>query len=166
MKKHLLTIIFVITVLPVLAQSPIQKGKLQFNAGVGLSSWGVPVYLGLDYGVHKDITIGGELSYRGYHDRFNDVKYNHSVIGISGNGNYHFNSVLNIPDNWDLYAGLNIGFYIWDSDEDYPGSYTSGLGIGAQIGGRYYFSDNIGINLEFGGGNAFSGGKVGISILL
>jgi outer membrane immunogenic protein len=166
MKNHLLTIIFVITVLPVFGQSPVQKGNSQFNAGVGLSSWGVPVYLGLDYGVHKDITIGGELSYRGYHDRFNDVKYNHSVIGISGNGNYHFNSVLNIPSNWDFYAGLNIGFYIWDSDKDYPGSHTSGLGLGAQIGGRYYFSDYIGINLEFGGGNAFSGGKVGISILL
>jgi len=48
----------------------------------------------------------------------------------------------------------------------YPGSHTSGLGIGAQVGGRYYFSDNVGINIEFGGGNAFSGGKVGISILL
>jgi len=166
MKRQVLTIILIIAVLPVFAQSPVPKGQSQFNAGVGLSSWGVPVYLGLDFGVHKDITVGGELSYRGYHDRYNDTRYNHSVIGISGNGNYHFNSVLNIPTNWDLYAGLNAGFYIWDSARDYPGSHTSGLGIGAQVGGRYYFSDSIGINVEFGGGNAFSGGKVGISILL
>lgn len=166
MKKHVLTIVLAIFVTAAFAQSPVQKGKAQFNAGVGLSSWGVPVYLGLDFGVHPDITVGGELSYRGYDERINDVKYGHSVVGISGNGNYHFNRVLNIPSNWDLYAGLNVGFYIWDSANDYPGSHTSGLGLGAQLGGRYYFSDGIGVNLEFGGGNAFSGGKIGISILL
>ncbi len=165
MKKNYLIIILIICALPVLAQSPIPKGKSQFNAGLGLSSWGVPVYLGLDFGVHDDITVGAELSYRGYHDRINSVKYDHSVIGISGNGNYHFNSLLNIPSNWDFYAGLNLGFYIWESAKDYPGSHTSGLGLGAQVGGRYYFTDGVGVNLEFGGGNAFSGGKVGISIL-
>ncbi|MDD4755001.1 MAG: hypothetical protein PHG29_02880 [Prolixibacteraceae bacterium] len=165
MKKYTLTAVLIIALLQVFAQSPVPKGKSQFNAGLGLSSWGVPVYLGLDFGVHNDITVGGELSYRGYHDNYNSIKYNHSVIGISANGNYHFNSVLNIPTNWDLYAGLNLGFYIWDSAKDYPGSHTSGLGLGAQIGGRYYFTDGVGINLEFGGGNAFSGGKFGISIL-
>ncbi|NLO03240.1 MAG: hypothetical protein GX126_13125 [Bacteroidales bacterium] len=165
MKKYTLTAVLIIALLQVFAQSPVPKGKSQFNAGLGLSSWGVPVYLGLDFGVHNDITVGGELSYRGYHDNYNSIKYNHSVIGISANGNYHFNSVLNIPTNWDLYAGLNLGFYIWDSAKDYPGSHTSGFGLGAQIGGRYYFTDGVGINLEFGGGNAFSGGKFGISIL-
>jgi hypothetical protein len=40
------------------------------------------------------------------------------------------------------------------------------VGLGAQIGGRYYLSDKVGLNLEFGGGNAFSGGKFGVSIKL
>jgi len=40
------------------------------------------------------------------------------------------------------------------------------LGIGGQIGGRYYFTEKFGVNLEFGGGNAYSGGKLGISIKL
>ena len=43
---------------------------------------------------------------------------------------------------------------------------VSGLGIGGQVGGRYYFNDKVGINLEFGGGNAFGGGKVGVSVRL
>ncbi|MDD4108018.1 MAG: outer membrane beta-barrel protein [Prolixibacteraceae bacterium] len=166
MKKYTLTIIFVIAILTAVGQSPVPKGQSQFNAGLGLSSWGVPVYLGLDFGVHNDITVGGELSYRGYHDKINSVNYDHTVIGISGNGNYHFNRVLDIPPTWDLYAGLNAGFYIWNSAREYPGTHTSGLGLGAQIGARYYFSDNVGLNIEFGGGNAFSGGKFGISILL
>ncbi|MDP8226422.1 hypothetical protein D4R71_08715 [bacterium] len=166
MKKVYLTVILLISATMIFAQCPINKGQAQFNAGVGLSSWGIPVYLGLDYGVHKDITIGGEVSFRSYHDNWSGQKYNHSVIGISGNGNYHFNSLLKIPTQWDFYAGLNIGFYIWNSPDNYAGSHSSGLGLGGQVGGRYYFTDKFGINLEFGGGNAFSGGKFGISLKL
>jgi outer membrane immunogenic protein len=166
MKKHLLIVLFLLFSSLIYAQSPIAKGESQLNAGVGLSSWGVPVYIGLDHGVHPDISIGGELSYRSYSDKYANVDYNHSVIGISGNGNYHFNRVLEIPKNWDFYAGLNLGFYIWNSPNDYQGSHSSGLGLGGQIGGRYFFTNKIGINLEFGGGNAFSGGKLGLTFKL
>jgi len=163
-KKQALTFILVIATSVVFAQSPVSKGESQINVGIGLSSWGVPVYLGFDHGVHPDITLGAELSFRSYNDNWHNDKYHHSIIGISGNANYHFNTVLNIPSPWDFYAGLNLGFYNWSSPNDYEGSHTSGLGLGAQIGGRYYFSNKVGINLEFGGGNAFSGGKFGITI--
>jgi hypothetical protein len=166
MKKIFLILFILSAATALFAQSPIDKGQTQFNAGVGLSSWGIPVYLGLDYGVHKDITVGGELSFRSYHENWKSYKYSHSVIGISGNANYHFNSLLNIPADWDFYAGPNIGFYVWNSPNDYEGPHSSGLGYGGQIGGRYYFTDKFGINLEFGGNNAFSNGKFGISIKL
>jgi outer membrane immunogenic protein len=166
MKKQILTFILVLAISLIFAQSPLPKGKSQINAGVGLSTWGVPVYLGFDYGVHPDISLGAEVSYRGYNDNWRDHKYKHSVIGILGNANYHFNTILNIPSNWDFYAGLNLGFYSWNSPNDYEGSHTSGVGLGAQIGGRYFFSDKVGVNLEFGGGNAFSGGKFGLTIKL
>ena len=84
-------------------------------------------------------------------------KYKSSIFGLSGNANYHFNTILEIPSNWDFYAGLNIGYFFWATSDDYPGTESSGLGLGAQIGGRYFFSRNFGLNLEFGGGNAFSG---------
>jgi len=148
------------------AQCPINKGQAQFNGGFGFSSWGLPVYLGLDYGVHKDVTVGGEVSFRSYRNNWNNNKYRHSVLGISANGNYHFNHLLEIPLEWDVYAGANLGFYIWNSPDDYLGDNLSGLGLGLQVGGRYYFNEKMGINLEFGGGNAFSGGKLGISIKL
>jgi hypothetical protein len=166
MRKQLLTFALILFSSLIFAQAPVAKGESQLNAGVGLSSWGLPVYLGLDYGVHPDITLGGELSYRSYSDKYGNVSYDHSVIGISGNGNYHFNRVLEIPKKWDFYAGLNLGFYIWNSPNDYQGSHSSGLGLGAQVGGRYFFNDKIGLNLEFGGGNAFSGGKLGLSFKL
>ena len=144
-------------------EGPISKGQLQLNAGLGFSGWGVPVYIGLDYGFHPDITIGGELSNRNYKEAFFGSDYNHSITGISSNFNYHFNRLLNISSNLDIYAGLNLGFYIWNTSFGYQGSGSSGLGLGAQIGGRYYFNNNWGINLELGGANTTSGYKIGAS---
>lgn len=164
MKRTLLLLLFVSTILLSNAQSPLPKGKSQINAGVGLSSWGLPLYLGFDYGVHKDITLGAEGSFRSYHEKYKSVTYDHTIIGISGNANYHFNTVLLIPPTWDFYAGINLGFFIWNSNNLYPGSNSSGLGWGAQIGGRYYINKKVGLNMEIGGGNAFAGGKFGLSI--
>jgi outer membrane immunogenic protein len=167
MKKSTVIIMLLFVLNTSYAQSPLPKGKAQLNVGLGLSDWGVPFYLGFDFGVHKDVTLGGEFSYRSYLERYRkDFYYRHGIAGFSFNGNYHFNTVLNIPRNFDFYAGLNIGFYAWSSPRGYPGSYTSGLGLGAQVGGRYYFNNKVGINLEIGGGNAFSGGKFGLTFKL
>ncbi len=164
MKKLIILSFLLFTVQLSFGQYALSKGQAQFNAGLGFSSWGLPVYVGFDVGVHPDISVGGELSFRSYNNNYQDNKYKHNIVGISGNGNYHFNTVLDIPKEWDFYAGLNLGFYFWNSDNDYNGDGSSGLGLGAQVGGRYYFSEKFGINLEVGGGNAFSGGKFGITL--
>src|ERR1035437_211226 len=96
-------------------QSPLSVGKSQLNMGVGLSSWGVPIYVGMDYGIIRNISIGGELSFSSYNEDWKGYTYHHNVIGISGNGNYHFNSLLKIPSKFDFYAGLNLGCYVWSS---------------------------------------------------
>ncbi len=161
----LLSAMLVITV-GVNAQSALPKGQTQINFGVGFSNEGIPVYLGFDHAVHNNVTLGAELSYRGWEEDYHNDHYKHNVLGISGNVNYHFNTVLSIPSNWDLYAGLNVGYYAWKSPDGYNGDHSSGLGLGAQVGGRYYWSKKAGINLEFGGGNAFSGGKLGLTFRL
>lgn len=168
MKKTFLFFItvFGLTTLQLHAQGDLAVGGKQVNVGLGLSGWGAPIYVGLDYGFKEDITFGGEFSYRSYNERWRDGRYRHSIIGLSANGNYHFNSLLNLPSEWDVYGGANIGFYIWTSDNDYPGDGSSGLGLGLQVGGRYYFNNTVGLNLEFGGGNAFAGGKFGVTIKL
>lgn len=166
MKKILLMITVLFAMSAVFGSNAMGKGQTQFNAGIGLSSWGLPVYLGLDYGLNNDITLGGELSFRSYEEDYHDHDYNHSIMGVSGNANYHFNNLLDIPSEWDFYAGLSLGFFIWNSPGSYEGSKSSGLGVSGQIGGRYYFTEKLGVNLEFGGGNAFSGGKLGVSVKL
>ena len=166
MKKLLLLSTFVLIAGFAFSQNPMPVGKSQLNLGVGLSGWGVPIYIGLDHGVHKNITIGAEVSFRSYNENWRNNRYRHNITGISGNANYHFNNALEISKKWDLYAGLNLGFYVWTSPDNYDGNNNSGLGLGAQIGTRYYLSNKVGLNLEFGGGNAFSGGKFGVTIKL
>jgi hypothetical protein len=167
MKKALISFVFLVAATALFAQAPIGIGQAQINAGFGFSSWGLPVYGGVEFGVHEDITVGGELSFRTYNDTYLDDNYGHTIVGISANGNYHFNTLLDIPEEWDVYAGANLGYYIWhNKNSDYSGSGSSGLGLGLQAGGRYYFNDKFGVNLEFGSGNSFSGGKIGISIRL
>ena len=166
MKKSITIILLsLITVLVVNSQTPNEKRNNQLNAGIGLSGWGVPVYLGLDFGVHRDLSFGIEGSFRSYYQNYTGSRYNSSITGLSGNLNYHFNRIMNIPNNWDFYAGLNLGYYFWSTPSNYPHTDPSGIGLGAQIGGRYYISDNFGLNLEFGGGNEFSEGKFGISYI-
>lgn len=153
------------------AQAPIQEGEMQVNAGVGLSNYGLPLYGGLEYGIGNNISVGGEISYRGYNETYASSKWNHSIITFAALGNYHFNELLEIPSEWDLYAGLSLGYSAWKTKYDgsgtfdYTGSGSSGLYLVGQIGGRYFFSENIGLNVELGGGN-FSGGKIGVTILL
>jgi hypothetical protein len=156
MKKALFVIVLLIGVATMFAL-PLDKGQMQVNVGTGFSSWGFPLYAGLDYGINPDITVGGEAGLR-FHSWG-------SWVGIYANGNYHFVNLLNLPSNTDLYAGLNLGFNIWMPKQGYGGTYNSGLGLGVQVGGRYYFTDKLGVNVEFGGGSV-SGGKIGISYKL
>lgn len=103
------------------------------NAGFGTSVWGTPIYVGLDYGVHKDITIGGESSYCSDSQvqvcEMNNYKF--SLIGIGANRNYDFNRILEMPSKWDLYAGSGFNYYIRSYDNDlYKTNDHSNIGLG------------------------------------
>jgi outer membrane immunogenic protein len=160
-KVCLLTLFVLFGAASVFAQAPLGKGGAQFNAGVGFSSWGAPIYLGADFGIHRDFTIGPKVSYRNYGYRSLGNNYDQSLIVLGFNGNYHFNNLFDLPSEWNIYAGLTAGYYIW-SDIDYIDARGSGIGIDGQIGARYFFTDNFGVNLEFAGGMA-TGGGVGIT---
>lgn len=132
----------------------IDKSKLQFNFGVGVSTWGFPIYLGADYWITEEITVGLEASFR-YR-----LLHEYGYIGGSVNGNYHVTKILQLPDNVDVYAGLSAGPYIGF------GKYFGGnfdFGIGAQVGGRYKINERMWVNAEVGGGT-LSGGKIGITL--
>lgn len=161
----------IISTSSVIAQGTLTKGEKQLNAGLGISTFGVPVYLGADFGISENITIGPRISYRKNTEKYFGNKYSQSLTVVSFNGNYHFNQLLKLPDAWNVYAGVTLGYYVW-SDVKWNNSSTtgfggegSGLGFDAQVGARYFFNENLGINLELGGGTG-SGGIVGITYKL
>jgi len=171
MKNYILAICLAFSSIA-FAQSPIGGGEMQVNGGFGFSNYGIPIYVGMDYGFNEDITFGGEISYRSYSQSFFGVKFKHKIIGFSGNANYHFNNLLSLPTEFDLYGGVSLGFYSWSTSSSgsslikYTGSGGSGLGVGLQIGGRYFFNESWGANLQLGGGNAASGAQIGVTYQL
>ena len=165
MKKFLFLAGLFMAVATASAQSGnLDQGNLQLNAGVGISGWGIPVYVGLDYGVTNDISVGGEFTFRSYsHSSY----YTHNIMGFFGNGNYHFNNLFNLPRPLDLYAGLSLGVYTSTvtakEGNEYHGDSYSGFSLIGQTGARYFFTDNFGVNLELSGGLLTSGAKAGIT---
>ena len=164
MKKILILTALCYTTVLTFAQNPLKKGEKQLNAGAGLGSFGTPIYVGLEFGIHKDVSLAGDVSYQS-----KDYGYaKQSAIGASVKANYHFNRILNIDEKWDFYAGLGLNYYLFNtkfsgSNTNYTFDNTSGLGFDGQVGGRYFFSNNFGLNLEYGGGSNLSGGRLCIT---
>ncbi|WP_379085258.1 outer membrane beta-barrel protein [Pedobacter sp. UC225_65] len=167
MKKIFILTTLCLATVVAFAQNPIKKGDKVLNAGLGFSSFATPVYVGLEFGVHEDISVAGEVSYQSKSYGWGKI----SAFGVSAKGNYHFNRILEIDEKWDLYGGIGLNYYNFSNKYDvsgytYSGKYDSGIGFDAQVGGRYFFSEKFGVNLEFGGGSNLSGGRFGISYKL
>lgn len=143
------------------------------NVGVGASTWGIPIFAGIDFTVADQITVGGQLNYRRYTQGLNllgvGTRWVHNIFEVSANGNYHF---FDPGEEYDVYAGLSLGYYIWSTrlredvagfNGEYSGDGAGGLGLRLQVGGRYAINDDIILYGEIGGGNRISGARVGVS---
>ncbi len=156
--------------------NPGENNQVLANAGFGFSGYGIPIYASVDFGVASNITVGGILSFQTNTERIrlftDNVSWKHTIFGIGVRGDYHFNELLDLSDEWDFYGGLGLDYYSWEtklkegSTATYSGSGSGGFGISARVGGRYFFNDKLGINLEFGGGSVLSSGRVGVSLKL
>ena len=156
MKKH---IIIFITLLMTsgLAFSQTQNrtvyyntGQKELNIGLGLNTDGLPLYASFDFPVARNVTVSPVVGVTWA----DPVSY----ISLAGAVNYHFNQLMKIPSNWDLYAGGNIGFHFFTGNT----TGTTPLEFSLQIGGRYFWNKNWGINLELGGGTGY-GGLIGVT---
>ncbi len=123
-------------------QAPLAQGQLAFNGGVGLGRAPLPLFVGLDGAVHPDVTVGGDLFVS---SRMNDVT-------LMGRVDYHWNRLLGIPRDGDFYLGAGVVV------ADY------GLWPRLQIGGRWFFSERVGLNLEIGGESKWAGGLFGVTV--
>lgn len=124
------------------------EGKGDQKVQIGLSGWGngTGITGTYDYGISNMLSVGGgaNIYFDGYKD---DDKDNNFFI--FGRLNVHLQDALGLPEQWDIYPGLDVGVL------------GNTLGLGAHIGARYFFNDKLGAFIEAG-----NNGSIGISINL
>jgi len=159
MKKIILlfTISALITSICNAQQAAYSQGDNLLNVGIGINSYysgGIPIGASYEKGITDAISAGVGLDYLSdtYGEAGNSYKFTAIYFGVRGS--YHFNELLNITnDNIDIYAGATLGYrsFSWsDNASNIGGSYGSDLYLGIYVGGKYYFSPNVGGFLELG----------------
>ncbi|MFP4458727.1 MAG: outer membrane beta-barrel protein [Candidatus Zixiibacteriota bacterium] len=173
-------VLFLVLVVPVMAQTAYNVNDKVLQAGLGLGMAGLygdsgvpPVSVGLSMGYNDNISFGGLVGYASskytysYHDG-SDYGWKYTYIAIMARGSYHFD-ILNSSDI-DTYVGLSLGYNVVTSSEfgDWYGEPTSAsssyLLYGAHFGIRYYFNPNMGVFGELGYGLSYA--TVGLSFKL
>lgn len=149
-----------------IAQAQHEEGQSNINLGVGFVTFYTgdatmpPLSLSYDYGINDNISVGGYAGYFGAEEELGSFggetfkwKYSYLVIGVRGA--YH----LELIDDFDTYGGLMLGYNAasasWEGSETFKPAVepsVGGIALGAFVGGRYHFTDNIGAFLELGYG--------------
>ena len=124
------------------------NGKGDQKVQIGLSAWGNGTGLTgtYDYGVSDLISVGGGVNI--YFDNYKDSNKDNNFF-IFGRLNFHLQDALSLPENWDIYPGLDVGVI------------GNTFGLGAHLGARYMFNNKFGAFLEAG-----NNGSLGVSINL
>lgn len=117
-----------------------------FNAG----GWAIPT-VAVDFQVACPIwklpfTFGGYGTFDMQHYDVANRSYTFTGISFGGIANYH---IMLPPEKLDLYSGIKTGFHI-DFSDYYIHNYSIKFDWGYLIGASWLFSDDFGINLEFG----------------
>lgn len=142
MKKGVLILMMLVLGQMTFAQA--WNGQGDKKVQVGLSAWGYGSGLSgtFDYGVSNAISLGVGANFY-----FN--KNQNEGFFLYGRANYHLQDALNLPDELDIYPGLDVGVL------------GKTFGLGAHIGARYFFSPKFGVFAEIG-----NNGGLGVSINL
>lgn len=165
MKKVILVIGIALMITGAHAQ-PFQQGTSVINAGVGfgtnlggLGNARPAISVSYEYGKWEAggpgvISLGGYVGNTGYSYSGSGYsqKWNYTVVGARSA--YHYNGFANTPD-LDVYGGLMLSYNIVSYKADGysgPNTYGSGLGFSAFLGGRWFFSEKMGVYAELGYG--------------
>ncbi|NGM63175.1 hypothetical protein G5B30_14795 [Sphingobacterium sp. SGG-5] len=167
MKKSIIILFTVFIAVATYAQ-PFQQGTTAANIGIGLGTalGGLgksrpAISASLDHGMWEVggpgvISLGGYVGNTGYKYTAPSytAKWNYIVVGARGA--YHYNGFTDVP-NLDVYGGVMMGYNIVSytvdgSDMGMGNNYGSGLGFSGFLGGRWFFSENVGAYAELGYG--------------
>lgn len=147
------------------------KGSLFVTPQVEFNSYTVPFGVSMEYGVTRNIGVGGTAMFWLWSDRY----WSNTVIALSADAAYHFTQ-LDV-DKLDLFAGASLGFliYSWSWKSGYGSgidgsSGSSGRGLSAFLAARYFFTPKIAVCLKTNflivGSWRGVGGVLGVTIRL
>lgn len=171
--KRILTFIFVLGLSShLLAQVPHgnndnKTGVKLLNISLGVSDWGVPLFVQGEYFLYNELTVGGGVGLFYKSEQYGSYKYHTSGISVGARCNYYFDKLINLPAFIDLYAGAFGGFLFVSHKATstvapvYSGSRDGGLDLGLHVGSRYYFSDKWAANIEASMGTTLGAFKIG-----
>lgn len=164
MKKLLLTTALAIVGLIVNAQT-YNEGDNLLNVGIGLRSTfttgdnTLPLLsASFEHGFTDKISAGGFIGYAGSKEEIatfgTTYTFKYSYLIIGARGSYHFYNT----DKIDAYGGAMLGYNIANSKVEVSGAgagfitpqaaEVGGIAYGLHVGGRYYFTDQIGAYAE------------------
>jgi hypothetical protein len=146
MKKLILVCTLFFAASMVSAQAWSGKGDQKIQVGFNGYGYGTGITGTYDYGLSDFLSVGAgaNIYFSGYKDNNKDNNF-----FVFGRLNAHLQKPLNLPSNWDIYPGLDVGVL------------GNSFGLGAHIGVRYYFNPKVGIYLEAG-----NNGSIGVSFNL
>lgn len=112
------------------AQAFSGKGDNKFQVGANFQDHATGIMATYDYGIGENMSIGFYTTY---------------LLGVDGDGskfedefdlkarfNANIGNVIGLPENIDVYPGLNLGL----------------RNFGAHLGGRYFFTNGFGVFTE------------------
>lgn len=129
----------------VLSYAQAWTGKGDQKVQVGFNAWGngTGITGTYDYGLSKIVSIGGGLNV--YFSDYKDGNKDNNLFAF-GRVNFHLQDPLSLPNQWDIYPGVDLGVLGGD------------FGLGVHLGVRYFFNQNVGAYIEAG-----NNGSIGVS---
>ena len=169
---------FIMCLILVFGLSPLFSGTKEFQKGnffltpqVGINTYAIPIGLNGEYAVTDNIGVGGTGMLWFWSSNF----WSNTVIAISADAAYHFTGLK--AKKFDVYAGggLGINIYSWKWKGGFGnmargGTGSTGIYIQPFVGGRYFITPKLAINLRvniaFLGDWTGFGGVLGVTIPL
>jgi len=130
--KYIFSLLCLLTVWSINAQSYNGKGDKKFQVGINLQDHANSINATFDYGIGQNISIGLSSSYALGLANDIDAEFD-DRFDLKGRFNAHLGDIINISSKFDVYPGLHLGF----------------KNFGGHLGARYFFSEGLGVFSEF-----------------